>query len=112
MTTKKQVEKLLAIYRDAWQQQDSELILTIFQVDAKYHERVLEEPHIGHFEIKSYWDRKVVSSQANIVFNLLNVYVDGDTAIAEWEATFDDLKQNVPKHIKEVAILEFNGPLT
>jgi len=41
----------------------------------------------------------------------LNLYLDGNTAIAEWDAEFDDLAQGVRKHMIEVAILEFEGKL-
>jgi len=105
------VKKVLSTYRDAWQRHDSDLILSIFTSDAVYQERAFDAPHIGHSAIKLYWDTKVVSSQANIAFKLLNVYVDGNVAIAEWEAAFDDLVQNVRKKIREVAILEFKGEL-
>jgi hypothetical protein len=55
----------------------------------------------------------VVAGQANIDARLLNLYRadDGFTAIAEWEATFDDLVQGVRKRMLEVAILEFRGEL-
>lgn len=42
---------------------------------------------------------------------LLNFYVDGAPVIAEWEAEFDDVVQAVRKRMREVAILEFDGPL-
>lgn len=111
MISRVQVKELIAIYASAWEQQDSALILSIFQVNAKYHERVLEQPYVGHSEIKKYWDNKVVSSQANIIFHLLNLYIDGETAIVEWEVSFDDVKQGVRKHMIEVAILEFEDGL-
>jgi hypothetical protein len=37
--------------------------------------------------------------------------LDGDTAIAEWEARFDDPAQGVRKRMREIAVLEFDGPL-
>ena len=51
----------------------------------------------------------MVAEEANISVRLLALYLDGDTAIAEWEAEFDFL--GVPKHMKEVAILEFENGL-
>lgn len=36
-------------------------------------------------------------------------YLDGTTAIAEWEAHFDDLVEAHGKLTREVAILEFDG---
>ena len=37
--------------------------------------------------------------------------MDGNTAIAEWQAEFDDLAKGVRKRMREVAILEFEGGL-
>jgi hypothetical protein len=46
--------------------------------------------------------------QANIEAELLDLYLDGTTAIAEWEARFDDLVAGCRKRMREVAILEFD----
>ena len=53
----------------------------------------------------------MVGAQANITCRLLNLYLDGDTAVAEWEAEFDDVAQGVRKHMKEIAVLVFEGHL-
>lgn len=42
---------------------------------------------------------------------MLSLYLDGNTAIAEWEARFDDRADGVRKRMREVAILEFEGRL-
>jgi hypothetical protein len=42
---------------------------------------------------------------------VLKVYLDGDTAIAEWLAEFDDVAQGVRKRMREIAVLEFSGQL-
>ena len=62
----------LDVYKTAWEQQDPELILTIFTKDAVYHERVLQEPIRGHEGIAAYWQEKVVKGQDRISFTLLN----------------------------------------
>jgi hypothetical protein len=49
--------------------------------------------------------------QANITCRLLSLYLDGDTAIAEWEAEFDDLVQGVRKRMREIALLVFEDRL-
>lgn len=59
---------VLDVYKTAWEQQDSGLILTIFTEDAVYHERVLQEPMRGHEEIAAYWQEKVVKGQGRISF--------------------------------------------
>jgi ketosteroid isomerase-like protein len=97
----------LDVYKTAWEQQNPELILTIFTKDAVYHERVLQEPIRGHEGIAAYWQEKVVKGQGRISFTLLNTKIDGSTGIAEWEVSFDDVVQRKRKHMKEIAILDF-----
>jgi len=109
--TKPEVREIVERYIRAWVKQDPDLILTVFTESATYHERVLEKPIRGHKGIRQYWEEKVVKSQGRIECQLLNLYLDGCTAIAEWEACFDDLKQGVRKRMREVAILEFEGRL-
>ena len=106
---KEDARKLIDIYIRAWTTQDPDLILTIFTPSATYHERVLEQPIHGHDGIREYWQTKVVKEQANISAELLNVYLDGTTAIAEWEARFDDVVKGHRKRMREVAILECDG---
>jgi len=105
------VREVVDTYIRAWVEQDPELILTIFTEDATYHERVFEDPICGHEAIRSYWQSKVVESQRNIECDILALYVDGVTAIVEWEVRFDDLPQRVRKLMREVAILRFEGSL-
>jgi uncharacterized protein (TIGR02246 family) len=109
--TKQQVREVLEVYIRAWEDQDPDLIVTIFTEGATYHERVMGEPIRGRDGIRSYWQTKVVGTQANITCELLNLYLDDGTVIAEWEATFDDTAQQVRKRMREVALLTFNGSL-
>jgi ketosteroid isomerase-like protein len=98
-------------YIRAWETQDPDLIVTIFTESATYHERVLQDPIPDRNAIREYWQSKVVESQADIRVKLLNVYVDGDTVIAEWLAEFDDVPQGVRKRMREIAVLTFEGGL-
>jgi uncharacterized protein (TIGR02246 family) len=109
--TKQQVREVLDVYIRAWETQDPDLICTIFTDRATYHERVMGEPIRGRDGIRSYWQTKVVGGQANITCDLLNLYLDDGTAIAEWQAEFDDTAQQVRKRMREVALLTFNGHL-
>ena len=106
-----EVRDVIATYIRAWVEQDPDLIVTIFTDTATYHERVLQEPIRNREGIRAYWQKKVVESQARITCELLNLYLDGDTAIVEWEAQFDDVAQSVRKRMREVAILVFEGQL-
>jgi hypothetical protein len=107
--TKQDVRDVLDVYLRAWETQDPDLIVTIFTKNATYHERVLEAPIPNRDAIRRYWEMKVVSAQANIKCELLNVYLDGATAIAEWEAEFDDVVQGVRKRMREIAVLDFES---
>lgn len=109
--TKERVREVLDTYIRAWEDQDPDLIVTIFTPAATYHERVLAEPIPDREAIRQYWIDKVVKAQANISCRVLSLYVDGDTAVAEWLAEFDDVAQGVRKRMKEIAVLEFDGHL-
>jgi len=109
--TKQAVRSVLDVYIQAWTEQDPDLITTIFTENASYHERVLQAPILGRDGIRAYWKAKVAGSQANIKCELLSLYLDGTTAIAEWEAEFDDLAQKTRKRMREVAIIVFDGQL-
>ena len=111
MLTKEHAREVLDTYIKAWETQDPELIVTIFTEGATYHERVLGDPLPDREAIREYWETKVARDQSNIRCALLNFYTDGDTLIAEWEATFDDVAQGVRKRMREIAIMEFDGNL-
>jgi len=107
--TKQDVRDVIDVYIRAWETQDPDLIVTIFTPAATYHERVLSDPIPDREAIRRYWQTKVVGQQANIICRLLSVYLDGDTAIAEWLAEFDDMAQGVRKRMREIAVLVFEG---
>lgn len=109
--TKQEARDVLGVYIQAWVEQDPDLIVTIFTDSATYHERVLGEPFSGREAIRAYWQSKVAESQANITCRLLSLYLDGDTAVAEWEAEFDDMAQGIRKRMREIAVLTFEGGL-
>lgn len=52
---KQDVRNVLDVYIKAWEQQDPDLIVTIFTNGATYHERVLAEPARGIDAIRAYW---------------------------------------------------------
>jgi hypothetical protein len=109
--TKQDVRDVIDVYIRAWTEQDPDLIVTIFTESARYHERVMEAAIPDREAIRRYWETKVVGAQANITCRLLSLYLDGDTAIAEWLAEFDDVSQGVRKRMKEIAVLTFEGGL-
>jgi ketosteroid isomerase-like protein len=109
--TRQGVIDVIDVYIKAWQEQDPDLIVTIFTPGATYWERVMGDPIPDREAIREYWETKVVGAQANISCELASLYIDGDTAIAEWEAEFDDVAQGVRKRMKEIAVLTFEDGL-
>jgi hypothetical protein len=107
--TKQDVRAVIDVYIRAWETQDPDLIVTIFTPEAMYHERVMEAPIPDREAIRRYWESKVVGAQANITCCLMSLYLDGDTAIAEWAAEFDDVAKGVRKRMREIAVLTFEG---
>jgi len=100
--------KLIEIYGKAWEMRDPELIVTIFTEDATYFDP--KEPlNIGRDAIKQYWVTKVIGEQDDIKFTLKHVWVDEDSVIAEWHATFKDTKKNLFIEMDEVAIFSVKG---
>ena len=98
-----EAEKLLEIYGKAWVERDPDLILTAFTPDAVYNDPH-EPENYGHEGIRAYWVSKVVGEQADISFKLLNVWISGETVIAEWDAEFTDIKRNLRVKLSEVGI--------
>lgn len=103
--THEEAVKLLEVYGRAWITRDPELIVTIFTEGATYNDPK-EPENIGRDAIKEYWKYKVVGEQENITFDLKNVWVaaGGGTVIAEWHATFNDIKRGLFVDMTEVAI--------
>jgi ketosteroid isomerase-like protein len=106
--TKDKALELLSIYGKAWETQDVDLILTIFTEDASYSDPK-EPENFGHEGIKKYWISKVQGEQKDIHFTLRNVWIDGNTVIAEWNAKFIDVPRNQRLDMNEVAIFGVRG---
>lgn len=101
--------RIIERYKYAWESQDSEAILQIFHEDAVYHEHAYQPRMSGLAEIERYWNAKVKHEQANIEFRLLNLFIDGSVAVAEWQCEFDEPMKRRRIQIKEVAIIEIVG---
>ena len=109
--TREHAREVLATYIKAWETRDPSLIVTIFTPGATYHERVMGDPIPDREAIRRYWQSKVVGEQANIRCELLSMYLDGETVIAEWLAEFDNVHQGVRKRMREIAVLTFEDGL-
>jgi hypothetical protein len=106
MVSERIAKKILKTYEEAWVEQDTGKILSIFHKSGSYHEYLLKKPMMGHKAIRDYWQSKVVEEQSDIKFKLLSHYICKDTLIAEWDATFYSRILNARCHIVEVAIMK------
>ncbi len=106
--TKEEAIKLLNVYGEAWVKRDPDLIVTIFTEDASYNDPH-EPENTGREAIRAYWVSKVVGEQKDITFDLKNVWIDGNTVIAEWYATFIDIKRKLHIDLKEIAVFSVQG---
>lgn len=106
--TLQEATALIETYGKAWETKDPELITTIFTEEATYNDPK-EPENIGLEAIKEYWQYKVIGEQDDIKFDIRHIWVDGDTVIAEWHATFKDTKRNLFIDMTEVAIFTVDG---
>jgi ketosteroid isomerase-like protein len=84
----------LAAYERAWEERDSELVVSLFTPDALYQESRFIAPFVGHEGIRRYWDADVVHRQRDIAFAFTLWGVDADIAYAHWTSAFTDMKKD------------------
>lgn len=74
-------------YGKAWENRDTNLLLSIFTLSGIYQESPLSKPYKGHKEIKKFWDKTVVIDQRDIHFKTKSLYISSNKKIgfAEWE---------------------------
>jgi uncharacterized protein (TIGR02246 family) len=81
-------------YRRAWEQADTELVLTLFTEDASYRSNPFEEPHRGHEGIRAYWDG-VTGQQRDARVRMGRPFGDGDRVAVEWWTTMTSQGEEV-----------------
>lgn len=105
MITKQLASKILQTYKEAWEEQDVNKIISLFAKEGTYQERAFEEIYVGHEQIANYWQTKVCEEQSEIQFKILDYYISKDILIAEWDVTFmSTLKGHI--HLQEIAIMQ------
>jgi SnoaL-like protein len=73
-------------YRRAWEENDPELLLTLFTEDASYRSSPFREPSRGHEGIRAYWER-AAGSQQGVEVRMGEPVVDGSVVAVEWWTT-------------------------
>jgi hypothetical protein len=76
-------------YRRAWEEDDAELVLTLFTEDASYRSSPFREPNLGHEGIHAYWTR-AAGRQTGVKVRMGEPVVDGNVVAVEWWTTMDD----------------------
>lgn len=76
-------------YRRAWEENDGELLLTLFTEDASYRSSPFREPRLGHEGIRAYWQR-AARTQHLAEVRMGEPVVDGNVVAVEWWTTMDD----------------------
>lgn len=97
----------LGDYKRAWEEQDSDRIVTLFTDDAQYIETPFRQPMVGTQEIRRYWDEEVVTAQKDITFNSRFWHLEGNIAVAHWQAQFFWLRTGRPGRLDGVFRLYF-----
>jgi hypothetical protein len=81
-------------YRRAWEEADTDLVLTLFTEEATYRSNPFEEPHRGHEGIRAYWDG-VTSQQRGARVRMGRPFRDGARASVEWWTTMESHGEEV-----------------
>jgi ketosteroid isomerase-like protein len=105
----KQIKEVMLKYKQAWEKQDSKLILDCFTKDGIYQESPLAKPYKGHKQIKLFWNDKVIKKTKDIKFKLGKCYISKDekTAFVEW--TCKNNQQGIKKYMVGIMILKMKG---
>ncbi len=85
---KQDVQKWLDRYGAAWIKGDPEFATSLFSNAATYQETPFDKPMKGHVEIRKYWQEGASDSQENVKFASEVWAVEGDVAMAGWNASF------------------------
>jgi hypothetical protein len=81
-------------YRRAWEEADTDLVLTLFTEDASYRSNPFEEAHLGHAGIRAYWDG-VTAQQRDVRVRMGRPFAAGDRVAVEWWTTMESQGEDV-----------------
>lgn len=84
-----QLKNIMKKYGEAWEKQNPNLLLKIFNKDGTYQVTPFEKPLKGHVAIKKYWIKYPQKDQKNIKFKLGQCGVYNGTGYAECASSFD-----------------------
>lgn len=85
---KQDVQNWLDQYGEAWVKGAPDQIVTLFTQTASYRETPFDEAMKGSDAIRQYWQEGASDAQENVQFASQVWAVDGETAVAGWQASF------------------------
>ncbi|MEP3636729.1 MAG: nuclear transport factor 2 family protein [Paracoccaceae bacterium] len=85
---KREIQQWLDQYGDAWIKGNPEQIIPLFTKTASYRETPFDQAMVGQDAIRRYWQGGAADAQENVEFSSEVWAVDGDTAVAGWQAKF------------------------
>ena len=107
--TKPRVLDWLDAYKQAWENQDDQLIVEIFSEDAQYIENPFHGPMTGRQAIRQYWLDGAVTSQRDISFDSQLWSLEGNVAIVHWQAQLTRTKTDTRSRLDGVFHLTFQN---
>jgi SnoaL-like domain len=79
--------ELLETFGLAWQTFDGDLIVSLFDEDAEYHDDPFNPPRVGHNAIRAYW-LDGATSTGQVEFTVERHWVSAETVLAAWHASY------------------------
>ena len=101
------VEPWLAAYGQAWVAGDADAVTRLFTTDAVYRETPFDAVMRGRDAIRQYWQDGAGDAQRDVKFAAQAWAIDGDRAIAGWQAAFVRVPSGVSVTLDGVFRLRF-----
>lgn len=92
-------------YGEAWEKQNPDLLLEIFDKDGTYQVTPFEKPIKGHVAIKKYWIKYPQKDQKNIKFKLDQCGFNHEAGYAEWISSFNQISSRKFVELRGIMII-------
>ena len=105
------MEQIVTQYFAAWQQQDSDKLISLFNKDGIYKVKPFGlEEYTGTDQIRGYWEANPVAGQMHPRPRCLNSAFNDSQCFVEWENKFTT-PEGVHKTTRGMLLLEFSDGL-
>lgn len=104
--SERKFEQWLRDYGAAWQARDSNAFAALFEEDALYYWRPLEDPKKGRDEIRKAFN-DAVGRQRDVDFGARLLYVQAQLGAAHWSCAFTRVGTGKRVHLDGVLVVQF-----